>query len=76
MSDRTDAVERWQQSVMKIVRFQEEATATMSADDPDMLAAVAVLTEETETHKADLAVAEVRLTKDLAHFASISEELE
>jgi hypothetical protein len=41
-----------------------------------MLAAVAVLTEETETYTADLAVAEVRLTKDLAYFASISEELE
>ncbi len=75
MSDRTDTVERWQQSVMDIVRFHE-VTAAMSADDPDMPAEEAVINEETETLKADLAVAEVDLTKDLALFASIAEMLE
>lgn len=76
MSDRTDAVERWQQSVMKIVRFHEVAAAMSTADDPDMHAEAAVINEETETLKADLAVAEVDLTKDLALFASIAEKLE
>lgn len=72
LAERTDAVERWQQSVMKILRLQDQALAA----GVDAEASEAVFDEETEQIKAELALAEVDLSRDLALFAAVAENLD
>jgi hypothetical protein len=72
LADRTDVVERWQQSVMAILRLDDEAASA----GVDAEASHAVLDEETEQLKAELAVAEVDLSRDLALFVEIAENLD
>lgn len=70
---RTDAVERWQQAVAQILRAHDEAMETAGED---AVARGAVLDQETEQLKEELALAEVDLSRDLALFSSVAENLE
>lgn len=70
LSGRIDSVERWQQAVRRILSMYDD----MAAEDPE--ASDAVLDEEAERLKTELAVAEVDLTRDLALFAAVAEELD
>lgn len=72
LAERTDAVERWQQAVMTVLRLQDDATAA----GVDIEASQAVFGEEIEDVKTELAVAEVDLSRALAMFAEIAENLD
>lgn len=74
LSERTDAVELWQQSVMRILRTYDEVAEAAASRDVD--ASEAVFDEETERLKEELAHAEVDLSRDLVTFASIAEKLD
>lgn len=65
LAERTNSVERFHQAVMKLLRLHE------LAGDPD-----APVDEEAESLKADLALAEVDLSRDLSLFSAISESLD
>ena len=73
LSERTDNVERWQQAVMQLLRVQDRL-AQPAEDDGE--AHEAVLDEETEEIKAELAHAEVDLSRDLAFFVAVAEALD
>lgn len=73
LSERTDAVERFQQAVATVRRIQDMDAA---AEGPDAEASEAVYDEETEGLKASLAQAEQKLSEDLEFFVSISRKLD
>lgn len=66
LAERTNSVERWQTAVARLLR----ALALSAAGDENL-----VLNQEAEEIKADLAVAEVELSRDLATFVSVAENL-
>lgn len=73
LAERTDAVERWQQSVGRILRAHDHFARANQADEEG---SQYVLDEETEELKAELAVAEVDLSRDLALFVRVAESLD
>lgn len=75
LSERTDAVEQWQQSVGQIRRV-EDRLVEMHQNADDATAAEAVFDEETDRLKARLADAEVRLRDDLKFFVKIARKLD
>lgn len=74
LSERTDAVERFQQAVAKIQSVHERVGASVAEMDVD--AAGHVLDDETEQLKASLAEAEQQLSSDLEFFVKISKKLD
>jgi ppGpp synthetase/RelA/SpoT-type nucleotidyltranferase len=74
LSERTDAVERFQQAVAEIGSSHDRIASTVA--EMDVEAAEHVLDEETVRLKASLAQAEQELSKDLEMLVSISKKLD